>query len=210
MAQGPDFETLAQVSIGHRIALPAPRERGPISVEEATARRRSLREFASDALSLPEIAQLLWSAAGITSREGLRAAPSAGARYPLETYLACEHGLFHYHLKDHALVKAQADDPRGPLAAAAYGQSFIAEAAVSLVFVALYQRTTSRYGDRGIRYVHMDIGHAAQNVHLQAVALGLGSVPVGAFDDTAVADILRLPQDHMPVYIVPVGHPARG
>lgn len=210
MAQRADIGTLAQASVGDRIALPPPSDRGRISVEEAIGRRRSVREFASDALSLAEIAQLLWSAAGLTSSEGLRAAPSAGARYPLETYLACEHGLFHYCLKDHALAKVQADDPRSPLAAAAYGQSFIAEAAVSLIFVALYERTTSRYGDRGIRYVHMDVGHAAQNVHLQAVALGLASVPVGAFDDSAVADVLRLPQDHKPVYIVPVGHPARG
>jgi len=210
MAERADFGTLAQASVGDQVALTPPRAKGAVSVEEAIARRRSVRDFTSDAVSLSEVGQLLWSAAGVTSEDGLRAAPSAGARYPLEVYLACEHGLFHYRLKDHALVKVRAEDPRGPLAAAAYGQSFVAEAAVSLVFVAIYERTMSRYGERGIRYVHMDVGHAAENVHLQAEALGLGSVPVGAFDDNAVADVLRLPADHKPVYIVPVGHPARG
>ncbi len=208
-AQGA-LDGLARAQVGARVALPPPRRKGPRSVEEAIARRRSVRDFSAEALSLEEVGQILWSAAGLTSGEGLRAAPSAGARYPLEVYLACEQGLFHYRLREHALAKVQAGDPRGPLAAAAYGQSFVAEAAVSLVFVAIYERTMSRYGDRGIRYVHMDVGHAAENVHLQAEALGLASVPVGAFDDDAVAEVLALPRDHRPVYIVPVGHPARG
>jgi SagB-type dehydrogenase family enzyme len=152
--------------------------------------------------------QLLWSAAGLTSKHGQQAAPSAGARYPLELYLACEQGLFHYDVKGHTLIKVRAGDLRAALAAAAHGQSFIAAAPISLVFTAIYERTTSRYGERGIRYVHMDVGHAAENVHLQAVALGLASVPVGAFDDDAVAAVLRFPADQKPIYIIPVGYPA--
>jgi len=181
-----------------------------MTVEEAIARRRSVREFISDPPDLYETSQLLWAAQGITSAEGLRAAPSAGARYPLELYLACEQGLFRYEPKDHSLTKVEAADLRRPLADAAYGQSFIAQAPISLIFAAVYQRTTSRYGDRGIRYVHIDVGHAAQNVHLQAEALGLASVPVGAFDDAAVARALRLPSDQKPIYIIPIGRQRRG
>jgi SagB-type dehydrogenase family enzyme len=180
-----------------------------MSVEQAIARRRSVRDFTSDSLDLVQISQLLWSAHGLTSAQGLRAAPSAGACYPLEVYLACEHGFFRYEPDGHALVKVSEADPRRPLAQAAYGQSFISDAAVSIIFAAVYERTTGRYGDRGIRYVHMDVGHAAQNVHLQAEALGLASVPVGAFDDAAVAEVLAIPAEQKPIYIVPVGRPAR-
>ncbi len=105
-------------------------------------------------------------------------------------------------------MKVGAEDLRRSLADAAYGQTFVAGAAVSLIFAAVYQRTTTRYGERGVRYVHMDVGHAAENVHLQAEALGLGSVAVGAFDDGAVAAVLHLPDDHKPVYLVSVGRRA--
>ncbi|UCC69338.1 MAG: SagB/ThcOx family dehydrogenase [Armatimonadota bacterium] len=207
---GEDTTELARVKVGSRVSLPPATKKGEMSVEEAVARRRSVRDFTADALSLAEISQLLWSAHGLTSAEGLRAAPSAGACYPLEVYLACEQGLFRYQPSEHALVKVSDADPRQPLAEAAYGQFFISDAAVSIIFAAVYERTTARYGDRGIRYVHMDIGHAAQNVHLQAEALGLASVPVGAFDDSAVASVLSLPAEEKTVYIVPVGRPARG
>lgn len=206
----PDVAKLSEADVGASVPLPAINEKGAVSVEEAILRRRSVREFASDPVSLTEIAQLLWSAQGLTSREGLRAAPSAGARYPLETYLACLQGLFRYHLVSHSLVKLQAADLRSDLAGAGWGQTFIAQAPVSIIFAAVHERTTSRYGERGIRYVHIDLGHAAQNVHLQAEALGLGSVPVGAFDDDAVADVLQLPSDQKPLYIIPIGRPARG
>jgi len=208
MAQQQDTAKMAEISVGERLVLPEPRERGDMSVEEAIGRRRSVRDFAREPLRLAEISQLLWSAQGVTSLDGLRAAPSAGAMYPLELYLLCEQGLFRYQPEQHALVKVRAEDLRRPLADAAYGQTFLAEAAVSLIFAAVYQRTTVRYGERGVRYVHMDVGHAAENVHLQAEALGLGSVAVGAFDDGAVAAALHLPDDHKPVYLVSVGRRA--
>jgi SagB-type dehydrogenase family enzyme len=207
MAQ--DTTELARAGVGSRVSLPPPKEKGGVSVEQAIARRRSVRDFTPDPLDLAQISQLLWSAHGLTSAQGLRAAPSAGACYPLEVYLACEQGLFRYEPNGHALVKVSGADPRGPLAQAAYGQFFISDAAVSIVFAAVYERTTQRYGDRGIRYVHMDVGHAAQNVHLQAEALGLASVPVGAFDDVAIAEVLGIPTEEKPIYIVPVGRPAR-
>jgi SagB-type dehydrogenase family enzyme len=205
MGSGSGLETLAEAEIGGQIGLPRPKLKGGLSVEEAIARRRSVRDFSPDSLSLEQIAQLLWAAAGLTSKHGQRAAPSAGARYPLEVYLACEQGLFHYDVPSHSLIKVKAGEVRPALAAAAYGQTFVAEAAISVVFTAIYERTTSRYGERGIRYVHMDVGHAAENVHLQAEALGLGSVPVGAFDDEAVAQVLGLSEEQRPVYLVPVG-----
>ncbi len=207
MAQ--DATELARAGVGSSVSLPPPNEKGAVSVEQAIARRRSVRDFTSDALDLAEISQLLWAAHGLTSAQGLRAAPSAGACYPLEVYLACEHGLFRYEPNGHALVRVREADPRQPLAQAAYGQFFISDAPVSIILSAIYERTTGRYGDRGIRYVHMDVGHAAQNVHLQAEALGLASVPVGAFDDAAVAETLAIPAEQKPIYIVPVGRPAR-
>jgi len=198
---------LRAVAVGGSVPLPAPSPKGRMSVEEAIARRRSVREYSPDPLTLADISQLLWSAQGLTSSEGQRAAPSAGARYPLETYLACAEGLFRYEVANHTLIKVNANDLREPLAEACLGQSFVAEAAVSIIFTAVHGRTTSRYGDRGMRYIHIDVGHAAENVHLQAEALGLASVPVGAFKDEFVAQALALPSNHSPIYVVPVGHP---
>jgi len=203
------FARLSDIPVGDRFELPLHREDGSMAVEQAILRRRSVRAFSREQPDLYAVSQLLWSAAGITSEDGRRAAPSAGACYPLELYLVCEYGLFHYLPGDpHTAVKLQTEDLRKGLAAACLGQGFVAEAPITLVFAAVYERTTGRYGERGLRYVHVDVGHAAQNVHLQAVALGLASVPVGAFDDDQVAAALHLPKDHRPLYLVPVGHPA--
>lgn len=209
MEKAPHLRELGRLAVGEGMSLPGPREVGEMALEKALARRRSVREFSPEEPGLHQAAQLLWAAQGVTSGEGLRAAPSAGARYPLETYLVCAYGLLGYDPAKHAVTKAEAKDIRGPLASACLGQSFIAEAPVSIIFSAVFERTTSRYGDRGVRYVYMDVGHAAQNVHLQAEALGLCSVPVGAFDDEAVADVLRLPSDQRPIYIVAIGFRAR-
>jgi SagB-type dehydrogenase family enzyme len=209
MEKTPQLRELARLAVGEGMDLPRPGEAGEMALEEALARRRSVRSFSPKEPGFHQAAQLLWAAQGVTSEDGLRAAPSAGAGYPLETYLACVHGLLRYEPAKHAVTKAEAEDIRGPLASACFGQAFIAEAPLSIIFSAVFERTTSRYGDRGIRYVYMDVGHAAQNVHLQAEALGLCSVPVGAFDDEAVADVLRLPSDQRPVYIVSIGFAAR-
>jgi SagB-type dehydrogenase family enzyme len=205
MTGEPDLSKLAALQAGETLSLPPPRKDGPLSVEAAIARRRSIRDFARTPIPLEAISQLLWSAGGITAQGWFRAAPSAGACYPLEVYLACEQGLFHYVPQHHSLAKVRSEDIRQALSDAAHGQEFVAAAAVSIIFAAVYERTTSRYGERGIRYVHMDVGHAAENVQLHAEALGLGSCPVGAFDDKAVEDVLRLPPDQKPIYIVPVG-----
>jgi SagB-type dehydrogenase family enzyme len=172
--------------------------------------RRSVREYASLSLSLEDISQLLWAAQGITSDWGGRTAPSAGALYPLEVYLVVgdvenlEAGVYKYQPQEHALIRAGDSDVRSDLASAALGQSCVARGAVDIVIAAVYERTTGKYGDRGIRYVHMEAGHAAQNIYLEAVALDLGTVTVGAFRDEEVKEVLDMPEGEVPLYIMPV------
>jgi SagB-type dehydrogenase family enzyme len=187
------------------IKLPRPVLRGKMSVEECIAKRRSIRNYKGTPLTLNELSQLLWATQGITHRDGLRAAPSAGATYPLEIRVAKEDGLFRYIPKGHKLIKEKDEDLRKRLAIASLGQPWVEEAPCSFIFSAVYERTTRRYGKRGERYVHIEVGHAAENLHLQAVALGLGSVPIGAFRDEEVKKILGLPKNEEPLYIVPVG-----
>ncbi|RLC70773.1 MAG: nitroreductase [Chloroflexi bacterium] len=195
------------------VRLPSPELKGKVSVEEALLKRRSVRDYRDEPLTLEEVSQLLWAAQGITDPRGFRAAPSAGATYPLETYLVVGRveglapGLYHYDPAKHRLVKLNDQDLRVELAAAALGQEWVKEAAVDIVFAAVYERTTQRYGNRGIRYVHMEVGHVGQNVYLEAVALGLGTVVIGAFYDDQVKKVLDLPEDEHPLYIMPVGRP---
>jgi SagB-type dehydrogenase family enzyme len=202
--------------LGEAIPLPPPRTDGPVSVEAALASRRSVRAYRLEPLSLAEVAQLLWAAQGITDPRGYRAAPSAGALYPLELYLVCgrvdglEPGIYRYDPEAHTLGMVAPGDARDDLARAALDQSPVRDAAIDLVFTTVYERTTGKYGDRGHRYVHMEAGHAAQNVYLQSTAMDLGTVAVGAFEDAAVQRLLRLPEDETPLYIMPVGRPADG
>lgn len=193
------------------IALPPPRLDSDFSIEEALLLRRSVREYTGEPLTLDEISQLLWAAQGITDPRGFRTAPSAGGLYPLEVYLVAgdvenlEAGVYRYRPQGHELVKIQSGDLREALCNAALGQTWVKEAAVDLVIVGVYERTTVKYGDRGIRYVHMEAGHAAQNVCLQATALGMGTVTVGAFYDDQVQKILMAPENEKPLYVMPVG-----
>lgn len=202
------IDAFAALAVGGRLALPAARSDGPVSLEAAIARRRSCRRYALDPLTLDQMTQLLWSAQGVTNARGLRAAPSAGACYPVEVLVVCEDGMFRYLPDEHAVVKATDGDLRRSLAAAALGQSFVATAPLCLVLTAFYERTTSRYGERGLRYIHMDVACAAENVHLQAEALELKSVAIGAFDDHQVQKALGLNEDESPLYLIPVGRPA--
>ncbi len=191
-----------------KVVLPRPSARGEVSVEQAIGERRSVRSFLPDELKIEHKGQLLWAAQGITEQQrGLRAAPSAGATYPLEIYLVNKDGVYSYNPSEHELVLLKKGDLRGALSRAALGQGFISRAPVSIVITAVYARTERRYGGRARRYVHIEAGHAAQNIHLQAVSLGLGSVPVGAFNDEELRKVLSLPQDREPVYIIPVGYP---
>jgi len=193
------------------ISLPAPQRSGAVSVEETLLKRRSIRQYKNQPLSLAEVAQLLWAAQGVTDPTGFRTAPSAGALYPLELYVVVGDvqdlgpGVYRYQPDEHQLVKIMEGDKRAELAEAALGQGFVGEGAIVIVFTAVYERTTGKYGDRGIQYVHMEVGHAAQNLCLQATAMDLGAVTVGAFYDEEVAQVLDLPGDEQPLYILPVG-----
>ncbi len=193
------------------VELPEPVLRGETSLEETLFERRSVRDYVSHPLTLAEVSQLLWAAQGITDDGGGRTVPSAGALYPLELYVAVgsvedlSPGVYRYRPEGHTLVELQSGDVRGDLALAALEQEYVAEGAVVLALAAAYQRTTAKYGARGKRYVHMEVGHAAQNVYLQAGALGLGTVMVGAFEDARVHRILGLPADEQPLALMPVG-----
>ena len=198
-----------------RVTLPEPVRDGSVSIERTLARRRSVRSYADTPLTLKQLSQLLWAAQGISEpRRGLRTAPSAGATYPLEIWLVVGRaeglapGVYRYRPVEHDLVRALEGDVRADLARVALGQGFVAEAPVSVVFTAVYERTAHRYGARAERYVPMEAGHAAQNLSLQAVALDLGTVIVGAFRDGQVATVLGLPDSEKPLYIVPVGQAA--
>lgn len=190
--------------------LPEPETTGKMSVEQAIVQRRSMREYGGS-LTLADVVQLLWSAQGKTHADGYRAAPSAGALYPLELYLVVGEvddlavGVYRYLPAGHKLVLHAPNDVREELAAAAHGQSWLETAPAVLVFTAVYERTMQRYGERGRRYVHIDTGHAAQNVYLQAEARGLGTLIMGAFDDGRVQTVLNLPVDHRPLGLMPVG-----
>ncbi|MFQ5942210.1 MAG: SagB/ThcOx family dehydrogenase [Anaerolineales bacterium] len=192
----------------HMIKLPDPLAEGPISLEAALPRRRSIREYSTKTLTMDQISQLLWAAQGVTDASGHRTAPSAGATYPLELYLVTGDGLFQYKPLDHSLQQLRDGDLRRDLFAASLEQEFILEAPATFVFAAVFARTENRYGSsRSPRYIHMEVGHAAQNMMLQAISLGLGTVPVGAYEDESVSRVLELPADHIPLYLVPVGHP---
>jgi SagB-type dehydrogenase family enzyme len=194
------------------VSLPAPRTRGDASLEQVLHERRSVREFRAAPVRLDELGQLLWAAQGIT-HAGLRTAPSAGALYPLELYVVTGNadgltaGIYRYLPNGHKLTPAHAGELRPALARAALEQDYVRSAAAVLVFAAVERRTTRKYGARGTRYVHIEVGHAAQNAWLQATALGLAAVVVGAFDDEAVKGVLTLPAEEMPLYLMPVGRP---
>ncbi len=191
--------------------LPEPRYNSNVSIEQSLLQRRSIRSYRGEPLALQELSQLLWAAQGITGPGGLRTAPSAGALYPLELYVVAGNvqnfapGVYRYEPNGHQLDKIGEGDRRAGLADAALGQSYVKEGAITFVFTAAYERTTGKYGDRGIRYVHIEVGHAAQNLCLQASALGLGAVTIGAFHDEQVTKLLDLPGNEQPLYIIPVG-----
>jgi len=187
------------------IKLPEPNQNGPMSLEQTIAVRRSRRDFSPNQLTAEQIGQLAWAAQGQDVHSRYRTVPSAGATYPLELFVVTGEGLFHYLPAGHSLEQLIGQDLRAELASAAFGQGFIKAAPLTLVFSAQFKKTTKHYGRRGIRYVYMEAGHAAQNVHLQAEALGLGSVAVGAFDDASVKKVLSLPDYLEPLYLVVVG-----
>lgn len=189
------------------IDLPTPATQGELGLEQALARRRSVRSYSDEPLTLEEIGQLLWAAQGITSEEGYRTAPSAGALYPLEVTVATDQGRYHYEPQGHrAFWRPVSTGWRAALCQAALEQEPVCQAPAVFVISAVVERTAAKYDDRGERYVQLEAGHAAQNLLLQATALGLGAVPVGAFHDDEAKAALDLPMDHALLYLIPVGH----
>ena len=195
------------------VELPTPRLTSEVSLETALSSRESIREYRDEPLSLTKVSQLLWAAQGITRRDGGRTSPSAGALYPLELYLVAgnvgglDAGVYHYRPRGHEIVRLSSGDRRDALADAALGQECVRDGSVVLVITAVHERTSRKYRDDGPRYVHMEAGHAAQNVCLQATALGLGAVPVGAFYDDRVWKLLELPDEESVLYLIPLGRP---
>jgi SagB-type dehydrogenase family enzyme len=194
------------------VKLPAPKYDGKVSIEKALHTRRSIREYKDKSLELAEVSQLLWAAQGITDPLGLRTAPSAGALYPIEVYFVAGNvndlsdGVYKYNPHKHELVRVmQGGDKRSELCSAALNQPCIKNSAGVIILAAVYERTTRKYGERGIRYVHMEIGHAAQNVYLQSVSLNLGTVVIGAFDDNKVKRTLGMSYAEQPLCIMPIG-----
>lgn len=198
-------------SINEKIKLPEPKYDSNTSVEQALLERRSVRAYKDESLTLTEVSQLLWAAQGITDPRGFRTAPSAGALYPLELYVLAgnvnnlPNGVYKYKPHKHELAMVVEGDKRTELCNAALDQPGVKDAAAVIVFSAVYERTTGKYGERGIRYVHIEVGHAAQNIYLQAVSLNLGTVVMGAFDDEEVKKIMNIGDKEQPLYIMPVG-----
>ena len=198
------------------VRLPQPRKEGRLSVEAAIARRRSCREFTEAPLTRQQVGQVSWAAQGVTGQGGRkRAVPSAGATYPLSIFLAVGEkgvngistGVYRYRPDEHQLEAHASRDVRREVARAALGQSFLAQAPVVVLIAANYARTARRYGDRARRYVHMEAGHASENIYLQAEAEGLCTVAVGAFNDEQVSEVFNLPEQFAPLYLMPIGHP---
>ena len=196
-----------------RVTLPDPYAVPDVSLAEAIQARRSVRDYASRSLSMEELSTLLHAAQGITQpRTGFRAAPSAGALYPLETYTVVhdvaglEAGLYHYAVHEHRLELLQPGDLRPAVTRAGLWQPFLGQAGVCLILAAVFQRTRWRYRERTYRYVMLEAGHVAQNIYLAATAIGLGACAVGAFDDNDLNDLLGLDgRQEAAVYLISVG-----
>jgi SagB-type dehydrogenase family enzyme len=206
---------------GKVIDLPAPRLASDVSVEATLQGRRSIRSYQEVPVTLAEVSQLLWSAYGITEplkdgpaflRGGLRAAPSAGGLYPLELYLVARNvtdlppGVYWYNSETHQLVVVTEQDRWEALTEAALNQPHFQTAAAAIVYSAVFDRNTSKYGQRGRdRYVCMDLGHSAENVYLQAYALKIGTCAIGAFSDILLKKTTGMTRAEEPLYIMPFG-----
>jgi SagB-type dehydrogenase family enzyme len=225
-AQEPVTEKGKKSSEADIVQLPAPQYDSRTSVEKAISLRRSIREYTDVPLSISEISQILWAAQGFTQERkepprmwnpkyewqgGLRTAPSAGALYPMEIYFLAGNveglaqGVYKFIPKNHSLKKMMSVDKRTDLCNAALKQASIEKAAAAIVMAAVYERTSFKYGERAERYVHIEAGSIAENVYLQGMTLGIGTVIIGAFVDKEVKSVLQLPEDENPLAIMSLG-----
>lgn len=194
-----------------KVKLPNAMFQGPVSIEQALKERRSIRKYKNEPITLEQAAQLLWAAQGITSAQGFRTAPSAGALYPLEIYVAVGNvvnlpaGIYHYLPAEQSLEKLSDKDVRPELATTTGEASTVKDGAMDIIIVGEYMKPVQKYGERGKQFVHMEAGHVSENIYLQAVSLKLGTVAIGGFNDDAVKRILNLSKTAHPLYIMPVG-----
>ncbi len=186
--------------------LPDPDTAGGVPLETTLSHRESVRLYTDQQLPAAAISQLLWAAQGVTHDNFKRTAPSAGALYPLEVYLVTPDRTYHYQPSDHTALVISEENLVGSLAETA-PSSCVGAAPAVFVIAAVYHRLAV-YGDRAERYAALEAGHVAQNILLEGVALGLGGVPIGAFADELVKSTLGLPDDHDPLYLIPIGIPA--
>lgn len=216
-----DYKSNTKKKEKNMISLPKPKYNSNTSVENALYKRRSIRSYKNESLSIEEISQLLWAAYGITRkiengpaylRGGLKTAPSAGALYPLEIYIVAgnvtglEPGIYKYRSKNHKLEIILKGDKRNELCIAGFYQKMIKNAPADIVYSAIYKRTCKKYGIRGReRYVCMDLGHSAENVYLQAFSLNIGTCAIGSFSDIKVKKVLNMTKEEEPLYIMPIG-----
>ena len=198
-------------NIVKKVELTDPKTKGSMSLEEAIKNRDSCRRFKREELNISHISQLLWAAYGIRCTDTIQGisltVPSAGTTYPMEIYLVEQRGVFRYLKESHDLEEIYSGDLRKRLAKGALGQDAVENAPVVFVIACVYRRICGRYGERGIRYAYMEAGHIAQNILLEGVSLGIQGVPIGAFREEDVKHSIRLPDDHDPLYIIPVGLP---
>ena len=206
-----------QISMAAEIDLPSPSYKGTVSVEEALKARRTHRSFQSRPLTLKQFSQILWGAYGVTDRKYgsfLKTAPSAGALYPLDIYgvvgqdgvetLAA--GIYHFRPENHTVELVKQGDLRAEVAGHALRQMWMAKAPLMLVITGEYNRSSMKYGPRGVTYTHIEAGHVGQNIFLQAEAIGLKAGIVGAFNNRSVITTMGLPPSHDPLLIMPVGY----
>lgn len=192
------------------VSLPQPLIESDYSLEAALYNRVSDRQYADQALNFDEISQLVWAAQG-ENQKGTRTAPSAGALYPIEVYVAVGEvesltvGIYKYSQENHTLNLLSEGDLRTELTERSLNQQSIQRAPAVIILAGVVERTADKYGERGERYMWMEAGHVAQNILLQAQALELGGVSIGAFDDEGVHELMLMEPDEQPLYVIPVG-----
>ncbi|UCC59029.1 MAG: SagB/ThcOx family dehydrogenase [Candidatus Bathyarchaeum sp.] len=200
-----------------KIKLPPPKHAEAMSVDDAIRKRRSIRAFSQKPLTMKQLSYLLWASTGVQRKENgyeFRTAPSAGALYPIETYVivnrvsGLEKALYHYSIKSHLLEELERGDFSTRIARAALGQEMFQGAAAIFVWTAIFDRSKWKYRQRAYRYVYLDAGHIAQNLALSATSLGLGSCQVGAFYDDEVNNIVGVDgAEESVIYLSAVGYP---
>ncbi len=199
---------IAALTSGRKTVLPSAERERRAGLDDVLARRRSIRSFTDEPVDAGTISQLLWAAQGVTAPWGGRTAPSAGALYPIEIYVATADVLFRYVPDEHRAVELTPEDRRARIAAAAGEQEAAVNAPTLFVITGVVERTAAKYGERAERYVQLEAGHVCQNLLLEATSLGLAAVPMGAFSDELLRVALGVGDHELPLYIVPVGHPS--